>query len=48
MVGYSPAAAEVLAVWLRPKDMEAGDWYGQNAAKARRQWRRDYMARRKS
>lgn len=46
VVGYSPAAAEVLAAWLRPKNMASGDWYGQNAAKARRQWRRAYMERR--
>jgi hypothetical protein len=39
VVGHSPAADEVLAVWLRSKDLGGGDWYGQNAAKARRQWR---------
>lgn len=48
VVGYSPASAEVLAVWLRPKDLDAGEWYGQNAAKARRHWRREYMERRRS
>jgi hypothetical protein len=48
VVGYSPAAAEVLAAWLRPKNLEAGDWYGQNAARARRQWRREYMDRRQA
>ena len=48
VVGYSPAAAEVLAVWLRPKNLEAGDWYGQNTARARRQWRREYMDRRQA
>lgn len=39
VIGYSPGAAEILAVWLRPKDMDEGEWFGQNAAKARRQWR---------
>lgn len=48
VVGYSPSSAEVLAVWLRPKDLDAGEGYGQNAAKARRQWRREYMERRTS
>ncbi len=48
VVGYSPTSAEVLAVWLRPKSLENGEWYGQNAAKARRQWRREYMERRKA
>ncbi len=48
VIGYSAAAAEILAVWLRPKEMEEGHWYGQNAAKARRQWRRAYMEARTS
>jgi hypothetical protein len=43
VIGYSAAADEILAVWLRPKDMDEGEWYGQNVAKARRQWRRAYM-----
>lgn len=48
VIGYSAGAAEILAVWLRPKDLGQGEWYGQNAAKARRQWRRAYMEARTS
>jgi hypothetical protein len=48
VIGYSASAAEILAVWLRPKNMDEGEWFGQNAARARRQWRRAYMEARTS
>jgi hypothetical protein len=48
VIGYSASAAEILAVWLRPKRMNEGEWFGQNAARARRQWRRAYMEARTS
>jgi hypothetical protein len=48
ILGYSAGAAEILAVWVRPKRLGRGEWFGQNAAKARRQWRRAYMEARTS
>jgi hypothetical protein len=28
VVGYSTACGRILKVWLYPKDIEAGEWYG--------------------
>jgi hypothetical protein len=47
ILGYSAGAAQTLAVWVRPKGLDE-EWFGQNAAKARRQWRRAYMEARTS
>jgi hypothetical protein len=42
VVGFSPGAERVLKVWLVPKDLRYGEWWGASACEANRRDRRDY------
>jgi hypothetical protein len=48
VLGYSDTAAAVLRVWLRPIDMQAGDWMGVNAAFVKANIARRFLERRKT
>ena len=45
VVGESPACGVVLKVWLYPKDIEAGEWYGGSACEATDTNKRNYRTR---
>lgn len=45
VVGYSGSCRRVLKVWLYPKDLEQGEWYGASACEANRTNRRIYKER---
>ena len=45
VVGLSTSCGRVLKVWLYPKDLEAGDWYGASACEANETNRRRYRER---
>jgi hypothetical protein len=47
VLGYSPTAEAVLKVWLRPIDMQAGDWVGVNAAFAKARLAKGFLERSK-
>ena len=42
VVGFSNRCGRVLKVWIVPKDMEAGAWWGASACQANRKDRREY------
>ncbi|MEX2375072.1 MAG: hypothetical protein WD942_05730 [Dehalococcoidia bacterium] len=42
VVGFSNRCGRVLKVWIVPKDMEAGAWWGASACQASRRDRREY------
>ena len=45
VVGFSTACGRVLKVWLYPKDLEAGEWYGASACEANETNKRMYRER---
>ena len=42
VVGYSLTVGRVLKVWLHPKDLQAGDWWGASACEANSTDKRNY------
>ena len=46
VLGYSDMVQAVLRVWLRPIDLQAGDWIGVNAAFPKRSVAQRFMERR--
>lgn len=42
VVGFSVSCGRVLKVWLYPKDLEAGEWYGASASEANETNQRQY------
>ena len=42
VIGYSGAIDRILKIWLFPKDLEAGDWWGASACEANGTDRRNY------
>jgi hypothetical protein len=45
VVGWSGSCGRILKVWLFPKDMEAGEWYGASACEANDTNKRRYNER---
>jgi hypothetical protein len=45
VVGFSTSCGRVLKVWLYPKDLEAGEWYGASACEANDTNKRPYGER---
>jgi hypothetical protein len=48
VVGFSAACDRVLKVWLYPKDMDAGEWYGASACLANPTNTRNYQERKQT
>ena len=46
VIGFSESARAVLKVWLRPLDMDEGDWVGINAAYPKARVAQQYLKRR--
>jgi len=42
VIGYSPTAGRVLKVWIVPKELSRGDWWGGSACLANRRDQRRY------
>ena len=42
VIGYSSSARHLLKVWLYPKDLMAGDWWGASACEANTTDKRNY------
>lgn len=46
VLGYSDAVAAVLKIWLRPRDLVSGAWFGVNAAFAKDSIAQRFLERR--
>lgn len=47
VIGYSPSCGKILKVWLFPKYIEEGEWYGASACVANKTNQRQYEGRKK-